>query len=149
MKFLTYKDMIKLNHVLWGGMQWESRYNATWKSVKKQGYGHPKDFLKGVQNRWYDRTTSSVQERSEARKIVYFHFIRFGPSGCGGRFWTKQIEDLTDPSWLKASQPSLVFTMNPCKSRKFTFSSFCQCILSVNSVPFLLALKALDNEYHH
>lgn len=138
MKFITCKDMIKLNHVLWGGMQWESRYGATRKSVKKQCCEDPKYFLKCVQNRVCDRTTSSVKERSEAGRMGYFHFIRFGPSGCGGRFCTEQIQVLIDPSGLKASVIPSFYNESMQKSKVHLFlilpvypiciySTFCPC----------------------
>lgn len=58
-----------------------------------------------------------------------FQFIRFRPSGCGGRFWTDEIQVLMVPWWVKASQSSLVFTLNLCKSHKFTLpvNSICPC----------------------
>lgn len=131
MKFLTYKDMIKLNMLCEVGCNEKTDTMQHGSLSRSSCYENPEDFLKCIQSRWCDRTTSSVQERSEARKMVYFHFIRFGPSGCGGRCWTERIQVLTDPSWLKTSKLSLVFTMNPCKSHNFTFSSCCQCAYSI------------------
>lgn len=84
---------------------------------------------------------SSMQERSEAGRRVYFQFIRLGPSGCGGRFWTEQIQVFIEPSGAKVSQFSLVFTMNPCKVTSSPLphfaSEFCvsiSCIVSLHLV---------------
>lgn len=123
MKFLTYKDMIKLNHVLWDGRHWESRYNATRKTVKEQCYEDSKDFFIAFRTDGMIRPRPLCKRDQKLEKWCIFISLDLDHLAVVGDF-ELEIQVITDPSWHKASQSSLVSTMNPCKSHKFTFPLF-------------------------